>query len=116
MPQIFVDGRQVQECTTVDVRVGEIVAILAREQATAGYTWQLRASEQLKLIAQEAYPLNPGVAGSPDVRIFVLMPQKPGPYTLTLTYGRPWESESVQVINLSITVPESSPNSSSSPR
>jgi predicted secreted protein len=66
---------------------------------TAGYVWQMRGTPAcLRLVSESARPQNPeaarqGMVGGSSFLRFEFAPTAPGPCSLILDYGRPWEIE-----------------------
>lgn len=106
MPRLFVNGKPVPEAlTTVEAKVGQVVTILAEELAPAGYIWQLMPlDEGVKKVAEDTYPLHPGVGG-PDLRVIVLLLEAPGPHVINMEYGRPWEGMKPWTVVINVLAP-----------
>jgi predicted secreted protein len=79
---------------------GQLLVVELPAIPSAGYIWQMRGAPScLKLVAEGARPQNPeavrrGMVGGSSFLRFDFAATAPGPCTLILDYGRPWEMQS----------------------
>lgn len=80
---------------TAGVRMGGILAVQLESNATTGYSWELTAIKDKRIvveygIARYVYG-KPGVVGAGGYQLFRFKPVKRGETVLDFEYRRPWE-------------------------
>jgi inhibitor of cysteine peptidase len=81
--------------STVRAAVGDELTIRLSENASTGYTWTLRQSSGLKLLADdlEQPTSSPEIVGAPGTRVFKLEVTGTGTQLVQAAYHRTWEAK-----------------------
>lgn len=89
------------------MNVGETVILSLEENASTGFTWHLKLSEEgiveisSKTVTTQAPP---GVVGAPSKVSWFIKAVKPGKVALTLKKYRGWEGENSAIESLTYTI------------
>ena len=90
---------------SVSAKTGEIITITTQTNPSTGYSWtEPVVSEGLKIVGTGGYSdAEPGLVGAGGFRYWNITADEAGTYTFTTEYKRPWESESISTIKVTIT-------------
>ncbi|MFW5438617.1 protease inhibitor I42 family protein [Paenibacillus apiarius] len=81
----------------INVAAGKTFDITLEENLTTGHSWSYATDQNgIKLVAekgQEPKQSEPFALGAGNEKTWTFKATKPGTYTLTFTYSRPWEKE-----------------------
>ncbi len=94
---------------TVNVKVGDVVAISLKGNRTTGYSWRT-AKLDGKAVEQTGDPKyttnshKPGMVGVGGTFLFTFKAAKPGETQISLEYVRPWEKSKKPVQTFAVTI------------
>jgi len=105
MNQILID--QDDNNKTFDAKVGDIITITLRENATTGYRWKVEGvDEKIILMEDSKYSItSDNRIGSGGTRTFTFRPQSLGKAKVQLSLKREWEKQPMDlfVVHIQIT-------------
>lgn len=85
---------------TAEIKLGNIIKIKLKANATTGYNWHYTLSEPNAFkILSESYTTDKhpqGMVGAGGYHIYQVKPLKKGLFTITARYYRPWEEFNTQ--------------------
>ena len=96
--------------TTVQARVGDVLAVLLAENATTGYRWHVDLIDSGIELVSDGYraapPDTPGEqrVGSGGTREFRVVPTRVGLATMSFKHWREWEGDSSVIERVSFVV------------
>lgn len=92
--------------TTVQLAVGDDLAISLAENPTTGYEWTMKLGDGLKLLKTDYKPDDKSgeLAGAGGVRTWWVEATAAGEHTVEAVYERPWESDDPQAGTFTLTV------------
>ena len=84
---------------------GDVITISAETNPSTGYSWtEPVVSEGLKIVGTGGYTdADPEIVGAGGFCYWDVTAYKPGTYTFTSEYKRPWETESISTITVTLT-------------
>ena len=90
---------------SISAKVGDVITISANTNPSTGYSWtDPDVSEGLKILGTGGYSdAEPGLVGAGGFRYWNITAEEAGTYTFTTEYKRPWETESISTIKVTIT-------------
>ena len=90
---------------SISTKVGDVITITTQTNPSTGYSWtEPVVSEGLKIVGTGGYSdAEPGLVGAGGFRYWNITAEEAGTYTFTTEYKRPWESESISTIKVTIT-------------
>ena len=90
---------------SISAKAGEIITITTETNPSTGYSWtEPVVSEGLKIVGTGGYSdAEPGLVGAGGFRYWNITAEEAGTYTFTTEYKRPWETESISTIKVTIT-------------
>ena len=104
------DGKELSLC------IGQTVEVRLDGNPTTGFSWAVGTidGDAVSAVGDPIYTpsaTGDGIVGSGGTYSFVFMAEKAGAAKVTLTYRRPWETDSApaQTFTFSVTVPEPTP-------
>lgn len=96
--------------TTVQARVGDVLAVLLAENATTGYRWHVDVIDSAMELVSDGYrdvhTDTPGEqrVGSGGTREFRVVPTRVGLSTMSFKHWREWEGDSSVIDRVSFVV------------
>ncbi len=85
---------------TIDVKAGEEFTIALESNPTTGYEWEASFDEGMLTLLESSYKTGKeaqkGLVGAGGTQYFHFKAGKSGKTEITLTYKRPWETESAE--------------------
>ena len=90
---------------SISAKAGEIITITTETNPSTGYSWtEPVVSDGLKIVGTGSYSdAEPGLVGAGGFCYWNVTAEKAGTYTFTTEYKRPWETESISTIKVTIT-------------
>ncbi|PYG86927.1 inhibitor of cysteine peptidase [Ruminiclostridium sufflavum DSM 19573] len=98
--------------STINIAQNSTFEISLEENPSTGYEWSYSFSEDqaASLISESSFLFSPNTAGTSIHKIWSFEALKPGTYTLTYEYSRPWEEAAEPVATVQCTINISNPN------
>ena len=89
---------------SVTAKAGEVVTITTQTNPSTGYSWtEPVVSEGLQIVGDGGYTdAEPGLVGAGGYHYWDVTAEKPGTYTFTTDYKRPWEDAVSSTITVTI--------------
>ena len=89
---------------SISAKAGEIITITTETNPSTGYSWtEPVVSEGLKIVGTGSYSdAEPGLVGAGGFCYWNVTAEKAGTYTFTTEYKRPWETESISTIKVTL--------------
>ena len=90
---------------SISAKAGEIITITTETNPSTGYSWtEPVVSEGLTIVGTGSYSdAEPGLVGAGGFCYWNVPAEKAGTYTFTTEYKRPWETESISTIKVTLT-------------
>lgn len=90
---------------SVTAKAGEIVTITTQTNPSTGYSWtEPVVSDGLQIVGDGGYSdAEPGLVGAGGYHYWNVTAEKPGTYTFTTDYKRPWEDAVSSTITVTLT-------------
>ena len=89
---------------SISAKVGDVITITTQTNPSTGYSWtEPVVSEGLKIVGTGGYSdAEPGLVGAGGFRYWNITAEEAGTYTFTTEYKRPWETESISTIKVTL--------------
>lgn len=89
---------------SISAKAGEIITITTETNPSTGYSWtEPVVSEGLTIVGTDSYSdAEPGLVGAGGFCYWNVTAEKAGTYTFTTEYKRPWETESISTIKVTL--------------
>ena len=89
---------------SISAKAGEIITITTETNPSTGYSWtEPVVSEGLTIVGTGSYSdAEPGLVGAGGFCYWNVTAEKAGTYTFTTEYKRPWETESISTIKVTL--------------
>ena len=89
---------------SISAKAGEIITITTETNPSTGYSWtEPVVSEGLTIVGTGSYSdTEPGLVGAGGFCYWNVTAEKAGTYTFTTEYKRPWETESISTIKVTL--------------
>ena len=89
---------------SISAKAGEIITITTETNPSTGYSWtEPVVSEGLMIVGTGSYSdAEPGLVGAGGFCYWNVTAEKAGTYTFTTEYKRPWETESISTIKVTL--------------
>ena len=89
---------------SISAKAGEIITITTETNPSTGYSWtEPVVSEGLTIVGTGGYSdAEPGLVGAGGFCYWNVTAEKAGTYTFTTEYKRPWETESISTIKVTL--------------
>ena len=89
---------------SISAKAGEIITITTETNPSTGYSWtEPVVSEGLTIVGTGSYSdAEPGLVGAGGFCYWNVTAEKSGTYTFTTEYKRPWETESISTIKVTL--------------
>ena len=89
---------------SISAKAGEIITITTETNPSTGYSWtEPVVSEGLTIVGTGSYSdAEPGLVGAGGFCYWNVTADEAGTYTFTTEYKRPWETESISTIKVTL--------------
>ena len=90
---------------SISAKAGKIITITTQTNPSTGYSWtEPVVSDGLKIVGSGGYSdAEHGLVGAGGYHYWNVTAEKSGTYTFETEYKRPWETESISTIKVTIT-------------
>ena len=89
---------------SISAKAGKIITITTQTNPSTGYSWtEPVVSDGLKIVGSGGYSdAEHGLVGAGGYHYWNVTAEKAGTYTFTTEYKRPWETESISTIKVTL--------------